>query len=101
MQNFFWEMKGVQGFVLMDILPNNLTVTEKSIVVASVSEVNIPQGSTVGSANNDPFLGAANHIAIQNIVPLRNGHILVAIETNWTNGPINLRVSGSVLGEIA
>ena len=64
------------------ICSHNLTVTEKSIVVASVSEVNIPQGSTVRSANNDPFLGAANHIAIQNIVPLRNGHILVAIETS-------------------
>jgi hypothetical protein len=55
MQNFFWEITGVQGFVLVEILPNNLTVTEKSIVVASVSEINIPQSSKAGSANNDPF----------------------------------------------
>ncbi len=98
MGNFFWEATNVQGRRTFDIPVAG--VTQKSIVLASVTEIKIPQGSEPGSPKNDPFLGAATGMTVRNIVPLTNGIVRIVIDTDWNNGPISIRISGSVMGDV-
>ena len=108
MATYFWEFAGVQKTlnVLIPPLgqPGIAGLQKNSVVVASVTEITIPPGSVIGSADNIPFLGDANEMVIRNIVPQdgtdpsdHNGHVRMIIETNWSGGPINIRVNFAVL----
>lgn len=101
MGSFFWEITDVTGFVIVDIpFPGGLDgLNKNSVVLASVTEIQIAPGQTIGSSANVPILGEANNIVIRNIVPedpvpgATGGRFKIAIDTNWTGVPLNLRVN--------
>jgi len=96
---FFWEFGGVQGAFPAAIGPLE-GVTKNSIVVASITEILVPPGSSIGSDDNIPFLGDANNMLIKNVVPEENGVVTMMIDTGWSGGPINIRLCIAVMGDI-
>jgi hypothetical protein len=91
MSNWYGDLPGVIG--QFETNPNFGTsvVNRHSVVLASVFELSQPQGEPL----DYPFQGEAI-MTIHNIVPLDDGSVKVAVDTGWTDFPINIRLNFAI-----
>lgn len=87
MANYYFDFPGVTGRFTRTV--NVPHVTRHSCVVASVVEIKQPQGEPL----DFPIIGAAVNMTVKNVCPQDNSTVMFVVDTDWTNGPINVRVT--------
>jgi hypothetical protein len=87
MSNWTADLHGVQG-KFMAIINFGTVVNRHAAVLASVVEIMQPQGEPL----DFPFIGRADNMMIKNISPQDDGMVRIVIDTDWTGGPINIRL---------
>jgi hypothetical protein len=89
MSNWLADLQGVQGKFAVNINFGRAVIDRHAVVVASVVEISQPQGQPL----DFPFIGAADNMMIKNVCPQDDGILRIVVDTDWSSGPINIRLN--------